>query len=182
MGTETRNMQRDAVEQLRQDLALRFEDVEGGAWDGIAVLTRKAMDETFALFEPTPPSAHVAAVVTPATLFVDAACPLCGHVVLAAVQLHARLTAEGSARQVQVKGKSAPVGHVCGQTVLAVGPDEVGTEPFDIDDLTGTTEADDDDSGDADASLDAVSEPDDEPCPWPDCVKPAGHSGQHRKR
>lgn len=175
---ETRSLQRTAVDILRGDLEARFEVVEGGPWDGVSVITRKQVDEAFALFEPIPPSQHVAEVVTPSTILVDALCPSCGLPVSASIQLHSRLTVESGHRQVTVKGKTTPVGHVCGQTVLPVGPDEVGTEPaFDIEDITGGVQED------TEADADEAPAPDtsDEPCPHPGCIRGADHGGQHRK-
>lgn len=138
---------RDAASvDLRDRLLAVFETLEGGALDGVSIISRGNFDKAWLAFwdgfEMPLPTDDVAEVVTPARVAMALVCPECGEPAPAAIRLHAVLTADGRKRTLKVKGTSASVDHVHGQQALRLGQDEVGTEPFDIDDITGGTSED----------------------------------------
>lgn len=97
---------------------------EPPALDGLRVVTLGNVDEAFR--EPLPPASTLTAEVqTPATLYVDLVCPLCGIAQSAIVELRAVLTVEGASRELKAKAASKGRAHTCGQTRISdVTPDQ----------------------------------------------------------
>ncbi len=83
-------------------------------WHGVNVITRKDLNEALAL--PLPPaSSRAAAVTTPAMIYVDALCPVCGIASEIALTIGTKLTAEGYSRRLELVKDSKALPHVCGQ-------------------------------------------------------------------
>lgn len=103
------------VDLLRRRLEGRLQDVEGGPWDGVRVVTAKDIAE--ALEEPLPPASLFAAEVrTPGWVTVAAVCPRCAIPTDVSVYITAQLISEVGADEIKLKAKSKARSHVCGQT------------------------------------------------------------------
>ena len=86
-------------------------------WTGVLVITRKDLGE--ALLAPLPPaSIFSAAVQTPAFIYVDAVCPVCGIAGEISLEISAVLTVEAYSRKLKLKAKASDLPHVCGQQRL----------------------------------------------------------------
>ena len=86
-------------------------------WTGVLVITRKDLGE--ALLAPLPPaSIFSAAVQTPAFIYVDAVCPVCGIAGEILLEVDAKLTAVRGGRKLQLAAKAAAQPHICGQQRL----------------------------------------------------------------
>lgn len=124
---------------------------EDEVWHGVNVITRRDLAE--ALMAPLPPaSAFTAGVRTPAFVYVDAVCPVCGIAGEISLEVEAKLVATAHGRKLQLAAKAAPLPHQCGQqrlrdveptrpvkgqTAFALGADE-GTETVTEETITET--------------------------------------------
>lgn len=132
------------VDVLRRRLTDRLQDVEGGAWDGVRVVTAKDLDE--ALGTELPPASEFSAEIqTPGWVTVAAVCPRCGIANSIGLDVRAELLIEsGGSAELRLKGKSKARTHVCGQTTLDAA--ETDQQSFDLSDIVGADhEATDDD-------------------------------------
>lgn len=138
------------VETFRNDFKARllekFEAVNGGPLDGISIVSRGNFDDVWRAFwddfEMPLPSDNAAELRTPGRVVLALVCPECGEQSPASVRLHAVHTADGSKRTLKVKGMTTAVDHVHGQQSLPEAKaDEVGTEPFELSDITGDVSA-----------------------------------------
>lgn len=110
---------RDALEEQVKG---RTQQVEGGAWDGVPVLTVKDWGEIVdAVFTPRlpPPDTMTAEVESPAYIAVSTHCPTCGIAQLIGVNLRAELVTDDDGSELKVKAKAKGAAHVCGQLPLA---------------------------------------------------------------
>lgn len=142
------------VDLLRKRLEARLQDVEGGPWDGVRVVTAKDLAE--ALAEELPPASLFAAEVrTPGWVTVAAVCPRCAIPSDVSVYISAQLISEIGGNEIKLKAKSKGRSHVCGQTRIDEAADgDQGS--FELEDIVGD---DDDDAvpdvGDDDPEPDA---------------------------
>jgi hypothetical protein len=154
---------REALRDLIRDrLDEKLQDVEGGPWDGVRVITHKDLDAVFAELELPDVSDHSAEVATPARIVVAAYCPKCQLPTDAAVRLTTTLTVDATGSEVKVKSKTAAVPHACGQTVLSVAADGQQAA-FEIGDIVGdapTEPTDEELLGEADRADDAPEDDD----------------------
>lgn len=83
-------------------------------WTGVLVITRKDLGE--ALLAPLPPaSIFSASVQTPAFIYVDAVCPVCGIAGEILLEITAVLTVEVYSRKLKLRAKASDLPHQCGQ-------------------------------------------------------------------
>jgi hypothetical protein len=111
--------------------------------DGLVVIPRGVLEQGLArLFDhdfPLPERSDQAAEVrTPARIVVDARCPDCGQTSTGSIFVTPRLiVAYGGKRTLDLKAKTEPIDHACGQThVVDVTPTEVEGQ-LSIDELAG---------------------------------------------
>jgi len=104
-----------AVDIVRERLDRVLQPVdEDEVWHGVNVVTRKDLNEVLALDLP-PASIFAASVRTPAFVYVDAICPVCGIAGEITVELGVKLIAVQSSRKLQLTAKASPLPHQCGQ-------------------------------------------------------------------
>ena len=119
---------------------------EDEVWHGVQVITRRDLAE--ALLTPLPPASIFAASVrTPAFIYVDAVCPVCGIAGEISLEVEAKLVATAYGRKLQLAAKAAAMPHQCGQqrlrdvtptrpvkgqTALDLGDEDAGEEGADI--------------------------------------------------
>lgn len=120
------NLTRDALEELVEE---KRQEVKGGEWDGVPVITIPAWQEILeAVFTPKlpPPDVNAAEVETPAYVAVTTHCPSCGQSQLIAANLRAELVTDDDGSELKVKMKAKGVAHVCGQlSIFTAGhPDQ----------------------------------------------------------
>ena len=186
------------VAVLRRRLEGRLQDVEGGPWDGVRVVTAKDLGE--ALAEELPPaSLFVAEVRTPGWVTVSAVCPRCAIPTDVSVSITSQLVSEIGGSEIKLKAKSKGRSHVCGQTRIDEAADgDQGS--FELTDIIGDDAEPEDlgDVGDQAAHLDGdedvpretlAAEPEDDVlaesgldlggCPFPGCILAAEHEGRH---
>jgi len=170
------------VDLLRKRLEARLQEVEGGSWDGVRVVTAKDLAEALAGDLP-PASLFSAEVRTPARIAVDAVCPRCGIPSTIGVEIHPELVVDDDGAELRVKAKAKARTHLCGQTRLdeAADSDQMS---FEIGDIVGSPDASEVDFGegapaDADEGVDEGPQLDLGACPWPGCDLAADHPGAH---
>lgn len=172
-------------------------------WPGVTVITRRDFLEAMVL--PLPPtSSQAASVTTPAFIYVDAVCPVCGIATEISLEVGVKLVAEGYSRKLQLVPKAKDLPHQCGQMrIRDVTPTKPVKGQTAIDFGAETDQADgpnpDADDGaeptydgdvDAQAEADAVHAlamtPAREPIPTCDfdtgdglCSRPSEHEGDH---
>jgi hypothetical protein len=150
-------IQRTRTEQLRETYSTAVaeliaahavevgsdEGLSAAALDGLRMIPVGPFEEGLkALFGfdfPLPEiSEQTAEVRTPARLTVDARCPRCGQTATGSIFVTAdERTKHGGAQVLELKGKTAPIAHSCGQThVVDVTPTEVEGQ-LSIDELAG---------------------------------------------
>jgi hypothetical protein len=166
------------IEELRAALTARQVAIEGGALDGVAVVSeghiREALDEILAGELPELDD-RTAEVRTPATVLVDAECPRCHIAQEIDVELGAVLTTDSKSSSLKLRAKATARVHVCGQMRMVGAPDEVeGQEAFELEDITGGETEPVGDMADS-----TFPESAHEVCPRPRCILPADHSGKH---
>ncbi len=173
----TRAAQRSGlIEELRAALMARSVAIEGGALDGVEVVSeghiREALDEVLA-GELPPLDDRTAEVRTPSTVLVDTECPRCHIAQEIDVELGAVLTTDSKSSSLKLRAKATARIHVCGQMRMVGETDVVDgqEEAFELEDITGG-------EGDADvvATEGTFSV---EICPNPKCLLPADHRGPH---
>lgn len=183
----TRAAQRVALlEEVRHALTARQVAIQGGALDGVEVVSegniREALDEV-ARAELPALDATTAEVNTPASVVVNAECPRCHIAQALGVVITPVLTVDpdGSAIRLKVKGAGMPASHthICGQLPLPRA-DEPGL--FELADITKgeTLDPEDQDDGvddEQDAPTPKALLP--ETCPFPGCTRPVEHDGEH---
>lgn len=146
------NPRQAVVDLLRKRLEAALQDVEGGAWDGIRVVTAK--DLAAALEDPLPPaSLNAAEVRTPAWITVAAVCPRCGISSDVSLEVHPELVVDNTGAELRLKAKSRARTHVCGQTRLEDAAED-GQQGFELTDIV-------------------------ERCPFPRCLLESDHKGDH---
>jgi hypothetical protein len=184
----TRAAQRSGlIEELRVALTARQVAIEGGALDGVEVVSeghiREALDEILAGELPELDD-RTAEVRTPATVLVEAECPRCHIAQEIDVELGAVLTTDSKSSSLKLRAKATARIHICGQMRMVGASDEVDgqEEAFELEDITGgETEpvADETRVGDmADPTFPDIRD-EVEVCPHPHCILPGDHSGQH---
>lgn len=90
---------------------------EDEVWHGVQVITRRDLGE--ALMAPLPPASIFAASVrTPAFIYVDAVCPVCGIPTEIPLEVEAKLVATAHGRKIQLTAKATADPHQCGQQRL----------------------------------------------------------------
>lgn len=146
--TNTRAALRAALRDgLEDKLELVTQKVPSGEWEGVPVVTGKDLADVIAeIFggEMPPPDATSAEVRTPATVYVSADCPRCHIPGMIPLTITPELRVEPTSSELRLHAKAKARLHMCGQTVLPVGPDVEGqSEAFDIDDIVGEPDADD---------------------------------------
>lgn len=144
--TEDEQDARAILDELRKTEAAEH------LWAGVYVITRRDLGE--ALTAPLPPaSSFSASVRTPAFIYVDAICPVCGIAGEISIEITAVLTVEAYSRKLKAKASDLP--HQCGQQRLR---DLVPTRP-----VKGQTALDldeDEDLDDSDVGLGPGGNPD----------------------
>ncbi len=125
---------------------------ESGDFTGVYVITRRDLGEAF--MAPLPPASQSAASVrTPAFIYVDAVCPVCGIAGEISLEISAVLTVEAYSRKLKLKAKASDLPHQCGQQRLR---DLVPTRPVkgqttldlgDEDEVLGDSDVDESDPG-----------------------------------
>jgi hypothetical protein len=134
---------RAALVRLLRDATLeaiteKLQEVEGGAWDGVSVVTRKDVDEVLATVfgqEIPPPSERTAEVVTPGYVIVSAICPKCDIPQTIAVSLSPQLIVDDDGAELKVKASTKGASHVCGQLPLPATEQMTLDEALTIEDL-----------------------------------------------
>jgi hypothetical protein len=200
-----REAMRGLVERVDTELLVTDElgpDNKGKhLWSGVPVLTMPSLNEALRTFdEPLPaPSEVTAELRTPGTLFVAAECPECHLPQQIPMVIDVKLEVEGSIRTLHLKGKSKAAVHRCGQLPLPERkPEDQGElpwneteeEPAEADSRCANAACvlEADHAGDCVAGdtaldgtvIDPVDTPELEPCPSPDCILPAEHTGDHQ--
>lgn len=111
-GTTTED--EEFVQKLLDELEAIQAASDTPVWPGVNVITRR--DLLDAMVIPLPPaSSQAASVTTPAFVYVDAVCPVCGIASEIALELGVKLTAEGYSRKLELVKDSKALPHVCGQ-------------------------------------------------------------------
>jgi hypothetical protein len=113
---------RDAVVTIVRDrLERMLQPVDDDpVWHGVNVITAKDLNAAAA--EDLPPASIFAASVrTPAYIYVDAVCPVCGIAGEILLTVDAKLVAVGGSRKLQLAAKATALPHVCGQKRLELG-------------------------------------------------------------
>lgn len=147
----------------------RTQEVQGGSWDGVPVLTIPSIEEVrkAVFLRPVPPpSEHQGEVITPALVLVHVVCPNCSRVNAIPVYLTPSLTITGAGSELAVKAKSKARFHMCDRPEADEVPEELGM-------LLGG----DQDEGSEDESEAPAAER--EGCPAPGCSLLAEHPGDH---
>jgi hypothetical protein len=176
---------------LEEALQARFQTVESGPMEGVNVLTNADFERAWAGFldgwEMPEVTDHAAEVTTPARVVVAAVCPHCHLTTDATVRLSVKLEETSTYSRVKVIGRTDPVDHRCGQMAMrdvTPGDPDQG-DLWDVKDITGGGESIEDDPGSPQEPLGATETPatpeDGSTCPWPGCVREAGHRGRHAK-
>lgn len=168
-GISTRAKLRDHLRDTLSTLVTdHTQDVPGGEWDGVPVITIKDLGEAIAAtFGGDLPTldAKVAEISTPGTVYVSADCPDCHQRQNLTAEVDGVLSIDRSGRELKAKFKTKAKTHVCGQQPLPAAVD--GQESFELGDITNQ---------DSEAPLEVVPS---EPCPSPGCVLAAEHEGDH---
>jgi hypothetical protein len=163
----TRAAFRDAlIVKLRQRAKELAQPIEGGALDGIEVLSlgilESALQELAA--DPLPPASETRAEVrTPATLVVSAMCPKCDLPAGIVLAITSRLEVDDEGSELKLRAKAKARTHFCGQLSLLEAPIADGQEELPVDD----------------EEAEPAAEAEAEGCPFPGCVRPAEHRGKH---
>ena len=180
--TTRESFRRDMLDFIGEAARTGAVAIEGGALDGIEVLSLGKIEELLGIVAelPIPPvSDRYAEIRTPATVYVDAFCPRCflpGQMVMT---VGAELRVDSEKAELRLKAKASGRPHSCGQLVLATvveaqaSIDDAIAEAQDIIDAVVTDTA----AADEPQTDDAPSEP--EPCPFPGCTLYAEHDSGH---
>lgn len=102
---------------LHERLKGKVQQVEGGPWDGMSVVTEKDLDVAFGEALP-PPSARGAEVSTPARLVVSVICPRCHVAQQIALFVSPKLEIDDERTTLKLVAKAKSMGHTCGQQPL----------------------------------------------------------------
>lgn len=145
---------------LHERMKGRVQQVEGGPWDGVPVITEKDLDVAFGEALP-PPSARGVEVQTPARIVVLAVCPRCHIPQQIALFVSPKLEIDDERTTLKLVAKAKSMGHTCGQQPLPL-PVEGQTALEDVELDPEPEEAVDDAADDA-----LLPEPDED-------VRPAG--------
>ena len=119
--TARMTMYADAV---RDALVARLAAIEGGPLDGTKVLSELDIGLAFAEVPFPPADESTAELVTPATVYLDARCHICGEVARVVVGLESKTTVDDKTRKVAAKVDAGSVDHICGQLPLPVDAGE----------------------------------------------------------
>lgn len=182
------------------------QQVEGGSWDGVPVLTRKTVDEAVAAVfnAPLPPYSDTRTeVATPGTILVSADCPKCHIASVIVLTVSSKLEVDDQGAELKLRAKAKARTHVCGQQSLPLD-DLDGQESFELGEIVRPEDALLDEEqespgtgepmegievpadgtevtltveGSADLPNGATS--DDPVCDWPGCIRHAFHRGKH---
>ena len=141
----TRGAQRLAVlEAVRNEIASLLTPIEGGALDGIQVVSKGEVDQAIANVkaQPLPPiDSGTAEVKTPADVYVDAICPECELPTRLLIQLSAVLeTTREAGSSIKLKAKVKARGHVHHQLALDEG-EETDQQDFGLEDIVRPEDA-----------------------------------------
>jgi len=109
---------------LKAELESRLIPIEGGPMDGVRMLTAADLGLAFEAALMPPVDTHVAELLTPATVYLDALCHICGERARVAVGLESKTTVDDKRRVIAAKVDAGSVNHLCGQLPLNVTPDE----------------------------------------------------------
>lgn len=156
------------LEEVRRQAEENARTIDQGPDEGLEVVDLKLLRGTLAELEvePLPPaSGQAAEIATPGFVTLWAKCPRCGESAPIRVSLESELRVDSHAGTLHAKAKAKPASHVCGQTLLPVGEVE-GQEDFELDDIVTTVE-------------ESIA-PDLVACPYPGCLLPEEHEGDHR--
>ena len=126
------------ADSIRLALVDRLEPVVGGALDGTLVLTEWDIAAAFSAVTIPPADESTAELTTPATVYLDARCHICGEVARVVVGLESKTVVDDKTRKVAAKVDAGSVDHVCGQLPLPVDVGESWALPVgssDDDDL-----------------------------------------------
>lgn len=150
------NAYRDGLRALIEDAT---EQVTSGPWEGVPVVTRKALDEAVsAIFgAPIPmPDETWAEVHTPATVVVSLICPECELPTPSLISIRSELLVSDDGKELRPKAKGKGKTHICGQLSLPAETAE-GQTSFELADIIGEP-AEEPEGGEAPAD---EAEPDD---------------------
>lgn len=122
------------AKDLKSALEDRLVPVEGGPLDGQLIMSAGVMQEAIAsvLFPPT--DEYVAEVRTPATIYIDLLCHICGESTRSTVNIESKTLVDDKRRTIAPKIDADTVAHMCGQMPLPVGGSDrsvEGQEGFD---------------------------------------------------
>lgn len=130
---------------LHERMKKAVQRVDGGPWDGTPVVTEKDLDLAFGQTLP-PPSERGAEVSTPARVIVSAVCPNCHVSQQIALLISPKLEIDDERKTLRLVAKAKAIGHVCGQQTLPLDG-AAQTEAFELRDIVGEPDADDEDQG-----------------------------------
>jgi hypothetical protein len=180
--TTRENFRADLLSRIREVAHGKAVPIEGGALDGIEVVSIGVLDEVLTPFghEPIPPSSErVAEVGTPAHLIVAAYCPRCGLPGEIAMEVSSELRVNSEHSELRLKAKAGARPHLCGQLAWTrdVTPEGQST-------VADAIAAAEDIINEADAGIVTEAEAqaladNSEPCPFPACRLSAEHEGDH---
>jgi len=116
---------------LKGALEARLVPLEGGPLDGTLMMSAGVMQEAIASVPEPPPDEHQAELATPATVYLDAMCHICGERTRVMVRLESKTLVDDKRRTIAAKVDTAAADHLCGQLPLTVGPEVEGQSAFD---------------------------------------------------
>lgn len=108
------------ADSIRLALVDRLSPVIGGSIDGTLVLTESDIASAFADVPLPPADESSAELTTPATVYLDARCHICGELARVVVGLESKTTVDDKTRKVAAKVDAGSVDHICGQLPLPV--------------------------------------------------------------
>ena len=179
----------DVARLIASRLELRLQEVVGGEWDGIKVVTAKDLAE--ALAEELPPASLFSAdVSTPAVITLDAVCPDCRQAVTMSTKLTVQLVQDDTGAELKIKSKSKARTHVHGQTTLAAAAGEglwdgrIPSDPANLSTDEATATLGEIVGKTIIPTYDEIVAEGNEPldlgkCPFPGCDLAAEHTGAH---
>ncbi|MCU0505701.1 MAG: hypothetical protein MUE82_08010 [Chloroflexi bacterium] len=139
---------------LREALEARLMAIEGGPDDGTLMVTAKEVADVFTEVPVPPADGHSAELATPASVYLDARCHICGEKARVIVGLESKTTVDDKKGVIAAKVDAGSAVHLCGQMPLLPDADEV--------------------DGQMTWAIGPMGD-----CPFPACVLPAEHEGPH---
>jgi len=111
----------DYARDLKAGLEDRLVPIEGGPLDGQLMLSSGVLQEVIASVTFPPVDDHGAEVATPATIYVDLLCHICGESTRSTINIESKTQVDDKRRTIAPKIDAETVVHYCGQLPLPVG-------------------------------------------------------------